>query len=109
MLGPQMFRVDGRKVKHQTIQNVFNKVNSSFQFELISDEEKLNIDRVVGQEERTYFCYRVGTVAGVFNMHAPEFKDVPEKDVNPDILDQMFTNRMGSDDDDDEEEDDEEE
>lgn len=96
MLGPQMFRVDGRKVKHQTIQNVFNKVNTSPQFELISDEEKLNIDRVVGQEERTYFCYRVGTVAGVFNMQAPEFKDVPEKDVNMDIIDQMYSNRMSA-------------
>src|SRR5262249_22726635 len=39
MLGPQMFRVDGRKIKHQTIQNFFNKVNTSPQFELISDEE----------------------------------------------------------------------
>lgn len=109
MLGPQMFRVDGRKVKHQTIQNVFNKVNSSPQFELISDEEKLNIDRVVGQEERTYFCYRVGTVAGVFNMLAPEFKDVPEKDINQDLLDEMYENRLKHEDDDYEEDEDEEE
>jgi hypothetical protein len=92
MLGPQMFRVDGRKVKHQTIQNVFNKVNTSPQFELISDEEKLNIDRVVGQEERTYFLYRVGTVAGVFHMLAPDFKDIPEKDVNMDIRNSMYEN-----------------
>ena len=98
MLGPQMFRVDGRKVKHQTIQNVFNKVNSSPQFELISDEEKLNIDRVVGQEERTFFLYRVGTVAGVFHMKAPEFKDVAEKDINLDIIDEMYENRFDSDD-----------
>lgn len=94
MLGPQMFRVDGRKVKHQTIQNVFNKVNTSPQFELISDEEKLNIDRVVGQEERTFFLYRVGTVAGVFHMKAPEFKDIDEKDINQDIIDQMYDNRF---------------
>lgn len=93
MLGPQMFRVDGRKVKHQTIQNIFNKVNTSPQFELISDEEKLNIDRVVGQEERTYFCYRVGTVAGVFNMQSPDFKDVADKDINRSLIDQIYANR----------------
>lgn len=109
MLGPQMFRVDGRKVKHQTIQNVFNKVNTSPQFELISDEEKLNIDRVVGQEERTYFCYRVGTVAGVFNMMAPEFKDVQEKNINYDIIDQMYGNRLKREDRDAEEDDDDDE
>jgi hypothetical protein len=108
MLGPQMFRVDGRKVKHQTIQNVFNKVNTSPQFELISDEEKLNIDRVVGQEERTYFCYRVGTVAGVFHMKTPEFKDVEDKDVNYDLIDTMYENRLGDDGDDDEDDDDDE-
>ncbi len=112
MLGPQMFRVDGRKVKHQTIQNVFNKVNTSPQFELISDEEKLNIDRVVGQEERTYFCYRVGTVAGVFHMKSPDFKDIPDKDINWDIIDAMYANRQSdiqSDDDDDEDDDADEE
>lgn len=90
MLGPQMFRVDGRKVKHQTITNIFNRVNSSPQFELISDEEKLNIDRVVGQEERTFFCYRVGTVAGVFHMKSPEFKDIPDKEVNWTLMDNMY-------------------
>ena len=90
MLGPQMFRVDGRKIKHQTIQNVFNKVNTTPQFELISDEEKLNIDRVVGQEERTFFCYKVGTVAGVFHLKAPDFKDVPEKDINWALVEQMY-------------------
>jgi hypothetical protein len=90
MLGPQMFRVDGRKMKHQTIQNVFNRVNTSPQFELIADEEKLNIDRVVGQEDRTYFCYRVGTVAGVFNMKSPDFDDIPDSKVSHDLIDQMF-------------------
>lgn len=89
MLGPQMFRVDGRKIKHQTISNFFNKVNTSPQFELISDEEKLNIDRVVGQEERTFFCYRVGTVAGVFHMKSPDFNDVPDKNVKWKLIDKM--------------------
>jgi hypothetical protein len=111
MLGPQMFRVDGRKVKHQTIQNVFNKVNSSPQFELIMDEEKLNIDRVVGQEKRTYFCYRVGSVAGVFHMKAPEFNDIAEPQINKDLLARMHSNRQENydeaDDDDDAEEEEE--
>jgi hypothetical protein len=89
LLGPQMFRVDGRKIKHQTIQNFFNKVNTSPQFELISDEEKLNIDRVVGQEERTFFCYRVGTVAGVFHMKAHDFNDISDAHVNQKIVDKM--------------------
>ncbi len=71
LLGPQMFRVDGRKIKISTIQNFFNRISSSPQFELISDEEKLNVDRLVGQEDRTFFCYRVGTVAGVFNLKSP--------------------------------------
>ena len=94
LLGPQMFRVDGRKIKHQTITNFFNKVNTSPQFELISDEEKLNIDRLVGQEERTYFCYRVGTVAGVFHMKAHEFKDVPDRSVNWELVDGIYANKM---------------
>lgn len=89
LLGPQMFRVDGRKIKHQTIQNFFNKVNTSPQFELISDEEKLNIDRVVGQEERTFFCYRVGTVAGVFNLKSHDFNDIPDSQVKKKIIDKM--------------------
>jgi hypothetical protein len=97
MLGPQMFRVDGRKVKHQTMSNIFNRVNTSPQFELISDEEKLNIDRVVGQEERTYFCYRVGTVAGVFHMKCHDFDDVPDKDVNWTIVDEMHDQSGGDD------------
>ncbi len=94
MLGPQMFRVDGRKVKHQTIQNVFNKVNTSPQFELIMDEEKLNIDRVVGQEKRNYFCYRVGSVAGVFLLKAPDFNDLEEKQLNKDLIEKMRSNRQ---------------
>lgn len=89
MLGPQMFRVDGRKIKHQTIQNFFNRVNTSPQFELIMDEEKLNIDRIVGQEIQTYFCYRVGTVAGVFKLKAPDFKDIPEKKINRKLVEKM--------------------
>jgi Type IV secretion-system coupling protein DNA-binding domain len=89
LLGPQMFRVDGRKIKHQTIQNFFNKVNTSPQFELISDEEKLNIDRVVGQEERTFFCYRVGTVAGVFNLKSHDFNDIPDAQVKKKVIDKM--------------------
>lgn len=89
LLGPQMFRVDGRKIKHQTITNFFNKVNTSPQFELIMDEEKLNIDRIVGQEEQTYFCYQVGTVAGVFNLKAHDFKDVSKDKLDRKLIEKM--------------------
>ena len=85
-----MLRVDGRKIKHQTIQTFFNKVNTSPQFELITDEEKLNINRVVGQESRTFFCYRVGTVAGVFHLKSYDFNDIPEKDVNKKLIEKMY-------------------
>jgi hypothetical protein len=89
LLGPQMFRVDGRKMKHRTITNFFNPVNTSPQFELITDEEKLNIDRIVGQEQRTFYCYRVGSRAGVFHMRAHNFNDIPDKDVNQKLIDSM--------------------
>lgn len=96
ILGPQMFRVDGRKIKHQTIQNFFNKVNTSPQFELISDEEKLNIDRVVGQDERTFFCYRVGTVAGVFHLKSHDFKDIADQEINWKLLEKMHGTKAQS-------------
>lgn len=89
LLGPQMFRVDGRKIKHQTITQFFNKVNTSPQFELITDEEKLNIDRVVGQDMRTFFCYRVGSTAGVFHLKAHDFKDIADKDVKFKLIEKM--------------------
>lgn len=92
-LGPQMFRVDGRKLKNQIIQNFFNKVGTEPTFHYISDEEKLNIDRVVGQENRTYFCYRVGSVAGVFYMKVPEFNDIPENEIQPALVEKMWSNR----------------
>jgi len=77
LIGPQMFRVDGRKFKHQSLQMYTQRLNipnASNVFHLITDEEKLNIDRVVAQETQHFFCYRVGTVAGVFKMRAPNFK-----------------------------------
>lgn len=89
MLGPTMFRVDGRKKKHETLQNFFNPINTSPQFELISDEEKLNIDRVVGQAERTFYLYRVGTVAGVFHLKSHPFADIPDKHVNKKLIAKM--------------------
>jgi Cdc6-like AAA superfamily ATPase len=92
LLGPQMFRVDGRKIKIRTIQNFFNRISSSPQFELISDEEKLNVDRLVGQEDRTFFCYRVGTVAGVFNLKSHTFKDIPKSSANQELIAQMRRN-----------------
>jgi hypothetical protein len=90
LLGPQMYRIDARKIKHPTMQNFFNKVNTSPQFELIRDEQTLNIDRLVGQEERTFFCYRVGTVAGVFHMKAHDFNDTADSQVKKNVIEKML-------------------
>lgn len=89
MIGPQIFRVDGRKIKHRTIGNFFNQVNTSPTFELISDEEKLNIDRVVGQEQRRFFCYRVGSVAGTFNLKSHDFPDPPKAKIKKKLIEEM--------------------
>ncbi len=89
MLGPQMFPIDGRKVKHQTMSNLFNRVNTSPQFELVSDEEKLNIDKIVRQEARTFFCYRMGEEAGLFNLKAHPFEDIPNARVKKKLLQKM--------------------
>jgi hypothetical protein len=89
LLGPQMFPIDGRKVKHQTMSNLFNRVNTSPQFELVSDEEKLNIDKIVRQEERTFFCYRMGAEAGLFNLKAHPFEDIPNSRVKKKLLQKM--------------------
>jgi hypothetical protein len=89
MLGPQMFPIDGRKVKHQTMSNLFNRVNTSPQFELVSDEEKLNIDKIVRQEARTFFCYRMGEEAGLFNLKAHPFEDIPNGRVKKKLLQKM--------------------
>jgi hypothetical protein len=89
LLGPQMFPIDGRKVKHQTMSNLFNRVNTSPQFELVVDEEKLNIDKIVRQEERTFFCYRMGAEAGLFNLKAHPFEDIPNSRVRKRLLQKM--------------------
>ena len=93
MIGPQMFRVSGRKAKHRTLMNIINKVNTSPQFELISDEEKYNIDRILGQTERQFYAYRVGTVAGIFRMKCHDFNDVPDEKVNNTLMESMYKNR----------------
>ena len=90
-LGKQMFRVDGRQAKQRTIGNIFNAVNTTISnYDLISDEEKLNIDRIIGQDDRTYFCYRVGSVAGCFNLRAPEFREVERDSVDVKLLAQAY-------------------
>ncbi|MDQ5965362.1 MAG: hypothetical protein QG625_1517 [Cyanobacteriota bacterium erpe_2018_sw_39hr_WHONDRS-SW48-000098_B_bin.30] len=89
LLGPQMFPIDGRKVKNETMANIFNRVNTTPQFELVSDEEKLNIDKVVRQEERTFYCYRMGDEAGLFNLHSHNFDDVPEGKIKKKLLEKM--------------------
>jgi len=92
LLGPQMFRVDGRKIRHQTMANFCNPINTTPQFELISDEEKLNIDRVVGQDTRRFYCYRVGSQAGVFHLRSHEFKDLDDEQVNWTLIEKMRSN-----------------
>jgi hypothetical protein len=96
LLGPQMFRVDGRKERHQTIQDVVNRVNESPQFLLITDEEKLNIDRLAGQEIRNFFCYRVGSVAGVFQMRSHDFPDIDESRVELTLIEKMKSRKPPS-------------
>jgi len=93
MIGPQMFRVSGRKAKHRTLMNIVNKVNTSPQFELISDEEKYNIDRILGQSEREFYAYRVGAVAGTFRMKCHDFNDVPDNKVDAQLIESMYKNR----------------
>jgi hypothetical protein len=73
ILGPMMFRVDGRGLKRQTISSLFTRGNTEPDFEYICDEEKLNIDRLVGQESGSYYCYQVGTIAGVFHLRSHKF------------------------------------
>lgn len=73
MTGPQLFRVDGRKAKQMTITQFFNPINIKRDYMYVSDEEKLNIDRIVGQEKQCFFFYRLGTIAGVFNLKAHSF------------------------------------
>ncbi len=90
LVGPQMFRVDGKKPKIRTITNLVNQVNTSPTFELISDEEKLNIDRLTGQEEKTFFCYLVGSIAGVFQLKAPIIEDVPRDSVDRELVDELY-------------------
>jgi hypothetical protein len=88
LLGPQTFSVDGRKKKHITMQNFFNQVNTSPQFEPVADEKELNIKRLDAQEDRTFYCHKVGTV-GVFHMRAHEFSDILDTKVNKKIIDKM--------------------
>lgn len=91
ILGKQIFRVDGRKTKFKTFTNFINPINTSPQFELIMDEEKLNMDRLAGQSDRTYFCYRTGTEAGVFKLHAPPFEDIPRDKLDQELLSKMWS------------------
>lgn len=90
LLGPQMFRVDGRKTKTNPLPTRANPIGSSPTFELISDEQSLSVDRLTGQEERTFFCYLAGSEAGVFKLRAPQVEDVPPDSVDPDIVEQLY-------------------
>lgn len=90
MLGPQMFRVDGRKYKHRPIQAFFNPLSTSPQFELITDEEKLNIDRLIGLDRSHFFCYRVGTTAGVLKVRAHQFGDPKPETIKKDLVEDVY-------------------
>jgi hypothetical protein len=92
MLGPQMFRVDGRKRKHETLTNFFNPINTSPQFEFVSDERTLNVDKILGQPEREFFCYRVGSVAGLFHIRSHSFNNIPVKDIKQKLIEKMRKN-----------------
>lgn len=86
-LGKQIFRVDGRQAKQRTIQHFFNAVNTAISnYDLIADEEKLNMDRIIGQEDRTFFWYKVSSIAGVFNLRAPDFPDIDRDSVDMKVL-----------------------
>jgi hypothetical protein len=93
VMGPQMFRVDGRKIKHQTMQTFFNRVNAAPQFEFVSDEEKLNIDRLIGRDVGSFFCYRAGSVAGVFHLHSHDVPDISHYEVKQDLIRSMQLQR----------------
>lgn len=97
-LGPTMFRVDGRRVKKWNIRDWFNPPNATPTTDLVSDEEKFNIDRLLGQSERSYFCYLVGSQAGVFQMKSREFQDISKDKINWDLLDKMYELKQLSDD-----------
>lgn len=92
MLGPQLFRVDGRKHKNKNFTNFINPINSTPQFELVTDEQHLNVDRMVGLEARHFFCYREGLTAGVFKLKAHEFTAPPEQQINRKLIEKMRRN-----------------
>jgi hypothetical protein len=91
LIGPTMFRVDGLKVKKFTPKDIICQVSAQPTMDFASDEEKININRLVGQEERNYFCHLVGTEAGVFRIKAPEFPDIPKGDVNWDLIEKLHS------------------
>jgi len=97
LIGPTMFRVEGRKVKKFTPKDIFCQVSSQPTMDFASDEEKININRLVGQEERNYFCHLVGTEAGVFRIKAPEFPDIPKGDVNWDLIEKLYSSNDSDD------------
>lgn len=70
LLGPQLFRVDGTKARHRPIQAFFNPMGTSPQFEGVMDEEKLNVDRLIGLDKQEFFCYRVGMPADVLKIRS---------------------------------------
>ncbi len=97
LLGPSVFRVDGRKRKKVNLADLVNPVNSNPNMDLASDEEKMNINRLIGQDERSYYCHLLGTEAGVFSMRAPDFRDAPRDEVDQDLIESLYDSRNGDD------------
>ncbi|HEY9785388.1 MAG TPA: protein kinase [Candidatus Obscuribacterales bacterium] len=69
LLAPLMFRVEGRRVKQQKIGSTLGGTH----FELVVDEERLNVERLMGQPTANFYCYRMGTEAGIFRLATPIF------------------------------------
>jgi len=88
LLAPQMFRIDGRKLKPETQSLLPWK---SPQYELISTEEFEHVQRLVNQEARQFFCYLTGTMAGVFHLLSNDFRDIDDKEVNWEFIKRLQT------------------
>ncbi len=95
VLGPGIFKVDGRSITKIRPADIMNPFNSAPNMRMASDEEKMNTNRFVGQDEKTFFFHIMGTEAGIFRMTAPEFKDIPRGDINWDLLESIYDEDSG--------------
>ena len=89
-IGPVAFKVDGGKIINVGPKDVFAPISANPNMRMASEEEKIHIGRLVGQDERCYFFHVVGTDAGTFRMKAPEFQDITRGDVNWELLESLY-------------------